>query len=140
LLYPPHKAPSSGAQELVGYHIDLSAPDGTARVTLDMRAEHLNRNLSLHGGIHAMLLDAAAGFAAARHLTGQSQELIPVVTLSLSTSFLGAALGEQVEVIGRVTGGGRKIIYAEAQMKGPEGVLLSSAAGVFRKTTPAIPL
>ncbi len=133
MLSPPHKAPSSGAQDLVGYQIDLTAPDGTARITLDMGAQHLNRNGSLHGGIHAMLLDAAAGFAASRHLAGAGPDLIPVVTLSLTTSFLGAALGGQVKVIGRVTGGGRKIVYAQAQLSGADGTLYSTAIGVFRR-------
>lgn len=133
LTYPPHSAPASGAQALIGYTIDLSAPDGTARVVLDVQAQHLNRNGTLHGGIHGMMLDAAAGFAASRHLAGDTQNLVPVVTLSLTTSFMGSGGTGQVVATGRVTGGGYKIIYGEAEIHDSEGRLLSKGSAVFKR-------
>ncbi len=135
MSFPPHKAPPSGAQALIGYTIDLSAPDGTARVVLDVEPPHLNRNGTLHGGIHAMMLDAAAGFAASRHMAGQTDELIPVVTLSLTTSFVGPGGTGQVTATGRVTGGGYKIIYGEAEIRDADGTLLSKGAGVFKRVS-----
>lgn len=134
LRCPPHKAPESGAQGLVGYRIDLSDPDGLARVTLDMRDDHMNRNGTLHGGIHAMMLDAAAGFAASRALAEGGPELVPVVTVSLTTSFVGAAAEGRVVATGRVAGGGYKIIYADAEIHDAEGRLCSKASGVFKRT------
>lgn len=129
---PPHKAPASGAQALIGYEIDLTAPDGTARVVLEMADKHRNRNGTLHGGIHAMMLDAAAGFAASRHLAGEGT-LVPVVTLSLNTSFMGAVQDGTVTVVGKVTGGGYKIIYATAEVMDGAGQVMSSGAGVFKR-------
>lgn len=132
---PPHNPPGSGAQDMVGYEIDLSDPEGTARVTLDIADKHRNRNGTLHGGIHAMMLDAAAGFAASRYLSGEDGALVPVVTLSLNNSYIGAAEAGQVTAKGKVTGGGYKIVYATAEITDAAGRVLSSGAGVFKRTT-----
>ena len=134
LPFPPHEPTGSGAQDLVGYKIDLSNPEGGAVVRLTVQAKHLNRNGTLQGGIHAMLLDAAAGFAASRHLAGQEPEVVPVVTLSLTTHFLAPANLGDVIATGRVTGGGRKVVYAEADMRDAEGTLLSQGTGIFKRT------
>lgn len=131
--FPPHEAPGSGAHALVGYDVDLSDPDGLARVVLEIGPQHLNRNGTLHGGIHAMMLDAAAGFAASRRLADGGPAIVPVVTLSLTTDFVAAAQGGVVEAVGRVAGGGRKIIYAEAEIRDGAGRLCSRATGVFKR-------
>lgn len=133
MRFPLHKAPASGAQALIGYDIDLSADDGSARVMLEVQAQHLNRNGTLHGGIHAMMLDAAAGFAASRRLAGETETLVPVVTLSLNTSFLAPAGLGVVEVRGWATGGGYKIVYGEAEVLDANGAVCSRASGVFRR-------
>ncbi|MGC1496976.1 MAG: PaaI family thioesterase [Sulfitobacter sp.] len=130
---PPHTATGSGAQSLVGYRIDLTDPAGSTIVRLDVEAKHLNRNGTLQGGIHAMLLDAAAGFSASRALGGQG-DIVPVVTLTLTTHFLAPVAAGEVVATGHVTGGGRKIIYADAEVRGPDGTLLSRASGVFKRT------
>ncbi|MGJ8618491.1 MAG: PaaI family thioesterase [Sulfitobacter sp.] len=129
---PPHKATGSGAQDLVGYKIDLSDPAGGAVVRLTVEARHLNRNGTLQGGIHAMLLDAAAGFAASRQLAGQG-DIVPVVTLSLNAHYLAPADQGEVIATGYVTGGGRKIIYAEAEIRSADGIMLSRGSGVFKR-------
>ena len=129
---PPHEAPQSGAELLVGYRIDLSDPSGIATVTLDIEAKHRNRNGTLHGGIHAMMLDAAAGFAASRFLAGDDS-LTPVLTLSLSTAYVAAAAEGQVVATGQVTGGGYKIVYATSQITDAQGQVLSTASGVFKR-------
>ena len=129
---PAHEAPKSGAELMVGYRIDLTDPSGTSTVTLEIADKHLNRNGTLHGGIHAMMLDAAGGFAASRNM-GDSDELVPVQTLSLTTSFVGAAVKGTVVARGRYTGGGHKIAYATAEMTDAEGRVLSTANGVFKR-------
>ncbi|MBD3664558.1 PaaI family thioesterase [Sulfitobacter aestuariivivens] len=131
---PPHEPLGSGAQALVGYRIDLSNPNGGAVVTLEVAAKHLNRNGTLQGGIHAMMLDAAAGFAASRHLAGQATEVVPVVTLSLTTHFLAPADKGTVIATGHVRGGGRKVVYADAEICDADGTLLSQGNGIFKRT------
>ena len=133
LTFPPYEAPSSGAQALIGYTIDLSAQDGSAELQLELRPDHLNRNGTLHGGIHAMMLDAAAGFAASRHLSGGEPVITPVVTVTLTTSFLSPIGGGSARAVGRVSGGGYKIVYADAQIFDADGRLCSKASGVFRR-------
>ena len=131
---PPHEAPQSGAELLVGYDIDLSDPAGTSVVSLEIKPQHLNRNGTLHGGIHAMMLDAAGGFAASRLLAGEG-EIVQVMTLSLATNFVASAADGRVTVTGRVTGGGYKIVYATAEMVHEDGRVLSTAQGVFKRNT-----
>ncbi|XDA97650.1 PaaI family thioesterase [Sulfitobacter sp. LCG007] len=120
-----------GAHALIGYEVDLTAPDGSARVSLEIAAKHLNRNDSLHGGIVAMMLDAVAGFAASRHFGGD--DATPVVTVSLTTNFVAAARSGRVSATGRVSGGGRKIVYAQAELNDDQGRLIANATAVFKR-------
>lgn len=133
--YPQHIPEGSGIQDLIGYAIDLSDPEGAAVVRLMVAAKHLNRNGTLQGGVHAMMLDAAAGFSASRYLAGQASEIVPVVTLSLTTNFVSPAPLGEVIAMGRVVGGGRKIVYANAELHDSNGRLLSQGHGVFKRTT-----
>lgn len=132
LHYPPHDAPTSGVQQLIGFTPDLSNPDGSTRVTLDLGPQHLNVSGVLHGGLHTLMLDVAAGFACARHCA-MSGPFVPMLTLSLTTDYIGAVREGQIVATGRVTGGGFKILYAEAQLHDAEGRLLSRATGVFKR-------
>ncbi|MDK3074784.1 PaaI family thioesterase [Sedimentitalea sp. JM2-8] len=122
-------APGSGAHDLVGYDVDLSAGDGTARVVLDLAPKHLNRNGSLHGGIIAMMLDASAGFAAS--LAG-GPDLVPVVTVALNTQYLAPAISGRVTATGHVKQAGRSICYADADLRDAAGKLLATGNGVFK--------
>jgi uncharacterized protein (TIGR00369 family) len=130
-----HEAIGSGAQSLVGYAIDLSDPAGSAVVTLTVEEKHLNRNGTLQGGIQAMMLDAAAGFAASRHLAGAAPDIVPVITLSLTTNYLGPALlGQTLTARGQVTGGGHKVVYATADICDSQGRILAQGSGVFKRS------
>ena len=121
-----------GARALIGYRIRPGAPDEPAQVYLDISDKHANRNGFLHGGIIAMLLDAACGFAASKHL-GDGEPLTPLVTLTLNTSFVaGAKIGDRVTAYGVTTGGGRKISYASAELRDSSGQVIATAQGAFR--------
>ncbi len=121
-----------GARELVGYRINAGAPEEPVRVTLDVEPKHANRVGMLHGGIIAMMLDAACGFAASKHF-GKGEALTPLVTLTLTTSFVaGAKIRSRVTAVGTVTGGGRKIAYASGELRDDAGQILATAQGSFR--------
>ncbi|MDX2483059.1 MAG: PaaI family thioesterase [Pseudodonghicola sp.] len=134
---PPEPIPAadlervrSGAQGLIGYHVDLDTEDGSARITLEIAEQHRNRNGTLHGGIVTMMLDAAAGFSASRGAEGAG--LVPVATVSLTTNYVAPAVSGVVTATGRLSGGGRSILYAGAELRDETGALLASASGVFK--------
>lgn len=124
----------SGAQTLVGYLVDTGQPDRRGRAYLDVQPRHANRNGFLHGGIIAMLLDAACGFTASMRL-GKAA-LTPLVTVSLTTQFVGVArIGSKVTATGYADGGGRKIAYVRGEVRDQDDRLIATATGVFRKIT-----
>ena len=126
----------SGAQLSVDYVVDVGQPDGKGRAMLDVRDQHTNRNGHLHGGIIAMLLDAACGFTASMRL-GEGDALTPLVTVQLNISFVGEVeKGQQVTAIGHYTGGGRKIAHIHGELADQNGRVVATAMGVFRKITP----
>jgi acyl-coenzyme A thioesterase 13 len=131
LILAPRKGPEgtgSGAQNLIGYDIDFDT--GQPRIILELGPQHMNRNGSLHGGIFAMMLDAAAGYAASLSLSDAGNA--PLVTLSLTTQFLAAGVGGKVIATGTHKGGGRSIIYADSEMRDEAGTLLATGVGVFK--------
>lgn len=126
----------SGAQMSVDYIVDVGQPDGLGRAILDVRQQHTNRNGMLHGGIIAMLLDAACGFTASMRL-GEGNALTPLVTVQLNISFVAeAAMGQRVTATGHHSGGGRKIAHVYGELKDEDGRMLATATGVFRKINP----
>ena len=79
----------TGAQTLLGYVVDITADDGTARCHLDIGAQHGNRHGGLHGGIMSCMLDNAMGFAAS--LTGDDAGETRFMTLSMTAQYLAPA-------------------------------------------------
>lgn len=121
-----------GARALIGYLIEAGAPGDPVRVTLDIEDKHANRNGALHGGIIAMMLDAAGGFACSKHF-GDGVAATPVITLTLNTNFVAAAnIGDSVAAIGEVTGGGAKIAYANVTLRDQNDKVVATAQGAFR--------
>ena len=90
-----------------------------------MRPEHTNNLGIAHGGILCTLLDVALG-TAARLASG-----CPVVTLDMQTRFLSPGRGT-LEATGRVTKGGRSILFCEAEIRDAEGVPVASATGILK--------
>lgn len=124
----------SGAQALIGYVVDISNADRMGRVTLDVLEKHANRNGMLHGGITATILDAACGFTASIRM-GEDGALTPVVTVSLTTSFVaGARIGSQITAVGYPCGGGRKIAHVRGELRDDGGNLIATCQGIFKKT------
>lgn len=119
----------TGAQALVGYGC-LIYPD-RAEVILDMDERHHNRKNTLHGGLAAMMLDAACGFAVSRYYSEDASAL--VVTLSLTTNFIGSPKNGRLVTTARVVGAGRKIAYAEGFLRDATGAVMASATGVFKR-------
>ncbi|MDD9911056.1 MAG: PaaI family thioesterase [Ahrensia sp.] len=122
-------ASETGLQKALGYVNHLHADRCETHV--DIEAKHTNRSDMLHGGIHAILLDSACGFAASRALSDDGNQLI--VTLSLTTNYLAAAKEGRVTATGRVTHAGRSIVYAAGEVRHENGDLLATGSGVFKR-------
>lgn len=127
------KVRRSGCQNAIGFEVDLSDPDGHARCHLTIRADHLNSQGILHGGIIAMLLDVACGNTASAWFDRDEHPL--VLTLSLNTSYVAAVRQGRVTATGRATGGGRTLAYVTGELHSDDGTLIATAAGVFKRTT-----
>ncbi len=121
----------TGTQRTLGYVLDLTAGDGSARCRLTVDARHTNRHGALHGGIVACLLDNAMG--ATGSLSVDDSGLWPMVTLSMTTNFVAAANeGDELTATGRLTGGGRSIRFIDGELRDRVGRLIATATGTFK--------
>lgn len=121
----------TGAQRLLGYTLDVGQGDGRARCHLRVGPEHTNRHGMLHGGIVATILDNAMG--ATGSLTRDPEGRHPFLTISLNTQYLAPAREcEALVAVGRITGGGRKLLFIEGELRAEDGRLVATATGVFK--------
>jgi uncharacterized protein (TIGR00369 family) len=104
---------------------------GACRLALPLEPRHLNRQASLQGGVTATLLDAACGYAGLLQQSGEPAA--NAVTLSLSINYLARAAEGEVTATGRVTGGGRRVYFASAELHDDTGRLLATAQGAFKR-------
>ena len=119
----------TGAQTLLGYVVDLT--DGVARSHLTIGPQHTNRHGGLHGGLMAALLDNAMGYAAALHFAPDAKPT--VMTVSMTTSYLEPVREGTVTATGKVTGGGRSLLFVDGTLDAEDGRLLATASGVFKR-------
>lgn len=118
----------TGTQKTLGYVVEID--NGVARVYLDIDHRHINRGDSLHGGVIATMLDAAAGYTVSLSVDGES--LIYTSTLSLTVNYLSRVSDGRVVATANVTGGGKKIIFVDAMLSTEDGVPVASATGTFK--------
>ena len=125
--------PASGFQDLLGYRL-ARWEEGLSEMELIIDRRHLNRAGVVHGGVLTTLLDTAMGFSATYcALPGRVRR---VVTLSLSTSFLGQARHGTLVAHGTFRGGGRKIVSCSGEVRLREtGAVLAVAEGMFKYRT-----
>ena len=101
---------------------------GTARLSLPVEA-HLKNSLgTAHGGVVMSLLDVAL-CTAARTLHPDS---VGVVTIDLSTSFIGGANGARLLAEARVLRDTRTMSFVEAEAKNEDGSLVAKAIATVR--------
>ena len=101
---------------------------GTARLSMPVDA-HLRNSLgTVHGGAIMSLLDVAL-CTAARTLHPES---IGVVTIDLSTSFIGGGKGARLFAESRVLRDAKSMIFVEAEAKNEDGGLVAKAIATVR--------
>ena len=101
---------------------------GTARLSMPL-PEHFTNSLgTAHGGVIMSLLDVAL-CTAARTLHPES---VGVITIDLSTSFIGGASGAKLFADARVLRDGRSMSFVEAEAKNEDGSLVAKAIATVR--------
>ena len=115
-------------QSLLGFRKTLFEK-GRARFELELREAHMNFVGIPHGGVYSSMLDSALGAAGC---FGGEDTILPAVTLSLNTSFLGQPKGTRLIAEGHTVGGGRRIYFSEGEVRDDLGNLLARASGTFR--------
>lgn len=101
---------------------------GTATLSLPVEAHLTNSMGKVHGGVIMSLLDVAL-CTAARTLHPESQG---VITINLSTSFIGAGDGERLLADARVLKDGRSMSFVEGEARNADGSLVAKAVGTVR--------
>jgi uncharacterized protein (TIGR00369 family) len=121
----------AGFQAMVGYRLVRWEPD-LAEVELDVdgAGAHHNRSGFVHGGVHATLLDTAAGISGV--FCPVPGNIVRAVTLSFSIQYIAAAKAGTLRAIGRRRGGGRSIFFAAAEILDAGGSLIATGEGTYR--------
>jgi uncharacterized protein (TIGR00369 family) len=102
--------------------------EGSARLSVPVEP-HLKNSLgTAHGGLIMSLLDVAL-CTAARTLHPDS---LGVITIDLSTSFIGGATGSRLLAEARVLKDGRSMIFVEGEAKNEDGSLVAKAIATVR--------
>ena len=101
---------------------------GEARLSLPIETHLTNSFGTVHGGVILSLLDVAL-CTAARTLHPESAG---VITIDLSTSFIGAGSGEKLLADARVMKDTRSVSFVEAEAKNHDGSLVAKAIGTVR--------
>ncbi len=102
--------------------------EGTARVSMPIEPHLTNSLGTAHGGVIMSLLDVAL-CTAARTLHPES---VGVITIDLSTSFIGGASGRKLYADARVMRDGRSMSFVEAEAKNEDGSLVAKAIATVR--------
>ena len=102
--------------------------EGTARLSLPIEPHLTNSIGTVHGGVIMSLLDVAL-CTAARTLHPDS---LGVITIDMSTSFIGGGSGARLLAEARVLKNGRSMIFVEGEAKNEDGSLVAKAMATVR--------
>jgi uncharacterized protein (TIGR00369 family) len=102
--------------------------EGTAELSLPIEPHLTNSLGTVHGGVIMSLLDVAL-CTAARTLHPQSTG---VVTIDMSTSFIGGGSGGTLVAQARVLRDTKSMTFVEAEAKNEDGSLVAKAMGTVR--------
>jgi uncharacterized protein (TIGR00369 family) len=102
--------------------------EGTARLSMPIPDHFKNSLGTVHGGVIMSLLDVAL-CTAARTLHPDS---VGVVTIDLSTSFIGGGTGTKLMAEARVLKDGRTMSFVEAEARNEDGSLVAKAIATVR--------
>ena len=110
-----------GFREHVALQVE-PGDEGTGRVHLDARDEHLNPHGTVHGGVLATMIDVAMGTAVAT--TGGESP----VTVSLTVTYLEPGQPGRLTATARVRKRGKRLLVVEAEVVQGEDVVADALA------------
>ena len=102
--------------------------EGSARLSLPIEPHLTNSLGTVHGGVIMSLLDVAL-CTAARTLHPESSG---VITINLSTSFIGAGSGGKLYAEARVLKDGRSMSFVEGEAQNADGSIVAKAIATVR--------
>ena len=126
-----HRPEPLALSRLLGFRVEVYPEHKQAHCVLDASEVHVNHGGVVHGGISATLLDTASGVTAS--LTVDDSGLAPFTTVSLNINYIAAAHPGMLRAVGRLSGGGRVLIFIEGTLTDSEGRLIATSTGVFKR-------
>lgn len=118
-----------GFSKLVGIDIvEWSLEYAKARIELTER--HMNPIGILHGGVIASALDMICGLSG-NYCTVKGN-VRSMVTVSLTTNFVGSTTGKVIWLEGHQISGGRSLYTANGTIRNEDGSLVATATGTFK--------
>lgn len=109
---------------------------GRVEFALSPGEAHGNRTGIVQGGVVATLMDAACGYAGLFSEPGAEPR--HSTTISLTINYIAPArLGDRLRILGRLSGEGRRIYFASAEVYDGSGSLIASAQGAFKRASGA---
>ena len=103
--------------------------DAQFRLGTRLRDVHCNGRGLIHGGFIAAIADNAMGLSLARVLMKQGREVSGIITLNLSTDYLGMAeIGQWFETDSRVLKTGRSVSFVECHLLADGGTIARANA------------
>jgi uncharacterized protein (TIGR00369 family) len=109
---------------------------GYAEFSMPIHAGNLNRQGVLQGGAIATLLDAACGYSGV--FVDEGKDTQHGFTLSLTVNYLDTGLGETVTAKGFLERRGRTIYFARGEAWVDDKILIASAQGTFKYSSPRV--
>ncbi|GAB3055453.1 PaaI family thioesterase [Virgibacillus ainsalahensis] len=109
----------------IGFEI-MEFEEGNILLKLPVRNELLNVNQSLHGGVHATMLDLILGMAI------RSVTKTRCTTISLNVNYLSPSTKGEVFATGKILKQGYRMVVAEGEMKDESGNILAKGIGTYK--------
>ena len=116
--------------KLVGIDFDSAEP-GRVVCTVHLRADHLNYNEVVHGGVISSLIDSAAGGAVRTIRTRDEIAARPHATSDLHVVYLAAARGARLVADARVVRSGRTAVFTEVDVTDDTAKLVARGLVTF---------
>ncbi|MFD1848779.1 PaaI family thioesterase [Oceanobacillus bengalensis] len=116
---------SSPFFSLVGFEV-LYFEEGNVKIKLPVTNKLLNANETLHGGVHATMLDIIMG------MTIRSVSKTRCTTINLDIHYIAPSTKGEIYATGKILKQGYKIVTAEAELIGEDGQLLAKGVGTFK--------